>query len=191
MASLLPPVLFPPAAKAPGKILSSKYGYDPDLAFAIIGIVMFSLSSVVHSFQAYRYRVFWCFMIAIGGMTEVIGYAGRLWSHFQSWQSDPFLMQTVRLFAHLFRRRLHWSYTHTSTSMHARAVHGFSTASIHTRTPLPWNRPALLYHVSMHLSLAATILAPFCWYNQQYSLCTHCIGMTIFERRYLGREHTA
>ena len=48
-----PPTLFPPAT-VQLKIHGSKYGYQPDLAFAIIGIVTFSLSSLLHAYQVGR-----------------------------------------------------------------------------------------------------------------------------------------
>ena len=40
--------------------------------------------------------MYWTAVLVVGGITEIIGYAARLWSHYQDWQSDPFLMQTVR-----------------------------------------------------------------------------------------------
>ena len=77
--------------------LLSKYGYDPSLTFALIGLVTFSLSTLAHGWQAGRWRMLWCIVIAIGGITEMIGYAARLWSHYQDWNNNPFLMQTVTL----------------------------------------------------------------------------------------------
>ena len=77
-------------------LYASKYGYNPSLAFGIIGLVTFSISTLAHGYQAYRHRLLWCSVIALGGITEVIGYAARTWSHYQDWNNNPFLMQTVR-----------------------------------------------------------------------------------------------
>lgn len=89
--------LSPPESSIPDSLMyASRYGYNPSLAFGIIGIVAFAISSIAHTYQAYRYRMMWCSVLAIGGITEVIGYAGRTWSHYQDYDSNPFLMQTVR-----------------------------------------------------------------------------------------------
>lgn len=77
-------------------VKSSLYEYNPSLPFAIIGLTTFTLSTIAHGWQIFHYRMWWCSILVLGGVTEVIGYAGRLWSHYQDWNNAPFLMQTVR-----------------------------------------------------------------------------------------------
>ncbi|KZT61016.1 RTA1-domain-containing protein [Calocera cornea HHB12733] len=72
----------------------SPYGYVPTLYVCILYVVLFSLSTLAHSVQAARARLWWLFpTIVAGGLAEVIGWAGRLWSSKSVDNLNPFLMQ--------------------------------------------------------------------------------------------------
>lgn len=91
----------------------SPYGYTPTKAVCIIFIVLFavstckdmliihflcshSFSEVVHTAQAVKYRMWWLFpTMIIGGLTEVLGWSGRLWSSFNILSDDAFMIQYV------------------------------------------------------------------------------------------------
>ncbi|TFK73782.1 RTA1-domain-containing protein [Pluteus cervinus] len=59
----------------------SPYGYIPDTDVCILFLVLYSLSTFVHTGQAIRYRLWWLFPTVIwGGVGEILGWGGRLWS---------------------------------------------------------------------------------------------------------------
>lgn len=54
------------------------------------------LFAVVHTGQALKYRMWWLFpTIIIGGLTEILGWSGRLWSSIDIMQGDAFMIQYV------------------------------------------------------------------------------------------------
>ncbi|RDW69338.1 RTA1 like protein [Coleophoma cylindrospora] len=53
------------------------YDYNPSLAAAIIFIALFVLISAAHTYQLLRTRTFFFIPFVIGGIFEIIGYAGR------------------------------------------------------------------------------------------------------------------
>lgn len=72
----------------------SPYNYIPSESVAIIFLVLFGLSTALHTGQAVYYKMWWLFPTAIlAGGTECIGWAGRLWSSISPSYGDPFLMQ--------------------------------------------------------------------------------------------------
>ncbi|KAF7342589.1 RTA1-domain-containing protein [Mycena sanguinolenta] len=76
----------------------SQYGYTPHEYVAIIFLVVFGMSTVLHIGQATRYRMWWLFPTAcLCGIGEVIGWAGRLWSSFSPTLHKPFMIQIVSL----------------------------------------------------------------------------------------------
>jgi hypothetical protein len=72
----------------------SNYGYTPSSAWCIIYVVLFSLTALVHSAQAYRSK-YWVFFptLVLGALIEVLGWSGRYWSSQNVTLLDPFLMQ--------------------------------------------------------------------------------------------------
>lgn len=69
------------------------YGYRPSLPTALVFIVIYGISTIVHAFQAFiRPRRIWMLCFVSGGLIEVLGWCGRLWSHYQLY-GDGFLMQ--------------------------------------------------------------------------------------------------
>ncbi|KAJ7904195.1 RTA1-like protein [Mycena leptocephala] len=72
----------------------SQYGYIPHEYVAIIFIVLFGISTIVHIGQATYYRMWWLLPTAcLCGVLELVGWSGRLWSSFSPSFSNPFMMQ--------------------------------------------------------------------------------------------------
>ncbi|KIO22641.1 hypothetical protein M407DRAFT_116512 [Tulasnella calospora MUT 4182] len=66
----------------------SPYGYIPTLWICVLFVVLFSLTSAAHLGQATYYRMWWLFpTMVIGGVGEIIGWAGRTWSS-RNYSSD-------------------------------------------------------------------------------------------------------
>ncbi|GAA5950341.1 hypothetical protein JCM21900_003698 [Sporobolomyces salmonicolor] len=73
------------------------YGYDPSLAAAIVFIVAFSLITIVQTGLVARSRIWWLSVILVGGIGEIIGWAGRLWSALNVYSLNAFLVQEICL----------------------------------------------------------------------------------------------
>ncbi|TFK73783.1 RTA1-like protein [Pluteus cervinus] len=59
----------------------SPYGYVPNTDICTLFLVLYCLSTFVHTGQAVRYRMWWLLPTVIcGGTGEIIGWSGRLWS---------------------------------------------------------------------------------------------------------------
>ncbi|TFK73781.1 RTA1-domain-containing protein [Pluteus cervinus] len=73
---------------------NSPYGYIPTEAICILFLVLFSLSTVAHTGQATYYRMWWLFPSVItGGIGEILGWAGRLWSSQNVGLQTPFMIE--------------------------------------------------------------------------------------------------
>jgi hypothetical protein len=75
----------------------SEYGYQPSLGIGIAGLTLFTLSTVAHAYQMYTSRMWWLIVLVLGGITEIIGYAARIYSWSDDSNLDAFLAQTVTL----------------------------------------------------------------------------------------------
>lgn len=73
------------------------YGYIPSYAAGIAFCVVFGLSMLGHTFTSVKYKTWWQFIFAIGALGELIGWAGRTWSHNCPYQTTPFLIQICSL----------------------------------------------------------------------------------------------
>ncbi|KAJ6498214.1 RTA1 like protein-domain-containing protein [Mycena vulgaris] len=72
----------------------SEYGYIPHEYVAIIFVVLFAISTIMHVGQATYYRMWWLFPTAcLCGIGELVGWSGRLWSSFSPSFGDPYMMQ--------------------------------------------------------------------------------------------------
>jgi len=60
------------------------YGYVPNMAANIIMLVVFALSTVVHTWQVVRYRQWWLLLLPVGTMAEVGGYIPYVYIIFQN-----------------------------------------------------------------------------------------------------------
>ncbi|KAJ7247401.1 RTA1 like protein-domain-containing protein [Mycena haematopus] len=87
-----PPASLPP----PGP--PSQLGYTPHEYVAIIFLVVFGASTILHFGQAVHYRMWWLLPTAcLCGIGEIIGWAGRLWLFFSPTLHTPFMMQIISL----------------------------------------------------------------------------------------------
>ncbi|CVL00272.1 hypothetical protein FPRO06_06214 [Fusarium proliferatum] len=75
----------------------TSYGYVPSTAAGIVFCILFSLSTIIHLIQFGRSRIWWCGVFVIGGLVEIIGWAGRAWSSQCPYNSTAFLMQISTL----------------------------------------------------------------------------------------------
>ncbi|KAG9054157.1 hypothetical protein FS842_005926, partial [Serendipita sp. 407] len=70
------------------------YGYVPTLWICALFIALFSISTLLHIYQAAKYRLWWLYAtIVVGGVCEILGWSGRLWSSKEPRQLNPYLMQ--------------------------------------------------------------------------------------------------
>ncbi|KAG4263681.1 hypothetical protein FPRO04_11342 [Fusarium proliferatum] len=75
----------------------TSYGYVPSTAAGIVFCILFGLSTIIHLIQLGRSRTWWCSVFVIGGLVEIIGWAGRAWSSQCPYNSTAFLMQISTL----------------------------------------------------------------------------------------------
>ncbi|KAM0747123.1 RTA1-domain-containing protein [Meredithblackwellia eburnea MCA 4105] len=73
------------------------YGYTPSLAMAIVFIILFLISTILHAVQSFmknspRFMI----IMAVGGVSELIGWGGRIWSRYDP-AGKGFTMQLVCL----------------------------------------------------------------------------------------------
>ncbi|KAI9058096.1 RTA1-domain-containing protein [Trametes sanguinea] len=72
------------------------YGYTPTKSVCIALVVLFGITSALHAAQAIRYRLWWLLPTAVlGGLAELVGWIGRLWSSINPPAIDPYLIQVV------------------------------------------------------------------------------------------------
>ncbi|KAG8755402.1 hypothetical protein FRC12_010893 [Ceratobasidium sp. 428] len=70
------------------------FNYVPTLWICVLFIVLFSLTTITHIFQGIRLRVWYMLpTLALCGFIEILGWSGRLWGHFNTTNSGPFMMQ--------------------------------------------------------------------------------------------------
>ncbi|KAF9647189.1 RTA1-domain-containing protein [Thelephora ganbajun] len=70
------------------------FNYVPSFAAGIVFVVLFSVVTTVHLGQALRARMWWLLpTVVIGGVGEIIGWAGRLWGSKNPTSQNAFLMQ--------------------------------------------------------------------------------------------------
>ena len=88
-----------PTANTSSSISSSGslYRYQASLALDIVGLMLFVLSTVVHSYQMWIFRSWWLVVLILGRITEIIGYAARIYSWSDDININAFLAQTVTL----------------------------------------------------------------------------------------------
>ncbi|KAG8949405.1 hypothetical protein FRC04_008640 [Tulasnella sp. 424] len=77
-------------------IEDSPYGYIPTLWICVLFVVLYSLTSAAHLAQATYYRMWWLFpTMVLGGIGEIIGWAGRTWSSKNYNSDNAFYMNIV------------------------------------------------------------------------------------------------
>ncbi|PGH17945.1 hypothetical protein AJ79_00844 [Helicocarpus griseus UAMH5409] len=73
------------------------YRYEPSKAAAIIFTVVFALTTILHVFQIFRTRTWYFIPLVVGGVFEIVGYAGRVLSSEDLWALGPYIMQALLL----------------------------------------------------------------------------------------------
>ncbi|TFY57327.1 hypothetical protein EVJ58_g7087 [Rhodofomes roseus] len=72
------------------------YGYVPTEWICILFLVLFSLSTALHSVETLHTRLWWLIPTACtAGALEILGWVGRLWSSLNVDAENPYLMQIV------------------------------------------------------------------------------------------------
>jgi hypothetical protein len=69
------------------------YGYRPSFVLALLGIIIFAGSCVVHSYQVKKYRTWYFIPFAIGTALEVVGYGCRALSS----STNPVIIQVTKV----------------------------------------------------------------------------------------------
>lgn len=65
------------------------YGYTPNVAAAVVFVVMFGLTSAVHFAQLLYYRQWWMLVMLVGTLAELSGYAMYVHKLNQSHSGTP------------------------------------------------------------------------------------------------------
>ncbi|GFF24890.1 RTM1-like protein, putative [Aspergillus udagawae] len=75
------------------------YRYDPSVGAAVAFILLFIVSSCIHTYQLARTRTWFFVPFVLGGYFEWVGYIGRAVSGTQSpnWTVKPYIQQTLLL----------------------------------------------------------------------------------------------
>ncbi|KAJ7268611.1 RTA1-domain-containing protein [Mycena rebaudengoi] len=70
---------------------TAQYGYIPQESVAILFLVLFGISTILHLGQATYFRTWWLLPTAcLCGIGELAGWGGRLWSSFSPQAGDPY-----------------------------------------------------------------------------------------------------
>ncbi|KAH8827428.1 RTA1 like protein-domain-containing protein [Flagelloscypha sp. PMI_526] len=81
------------ASTEPADLLSP-YGYTPTGWICYLFLVLFGLSGAIHLGQAIWFRAYWLLPTAVlCAIGEVLGWSGRLWSHYNVMKDTPFMIQ--------------------------------------------------------------------------------------------------
>ncbi|TFK93472.1 RTA1 like protein [Polyporus arcularius HHB13444] len=71
------------------------YGYTPTRSVCIIFVILYSVSTLLHGFQAARSRAWFLLpTVVIAGIAEVVGWGARTKSSYDPFQRTPFIIQT-------------------------------------------------------------------------------------------------
>ncbi|KAL1845234.1 hypothetical protein VTK73DRAFT_830 [Phialemonium thermophilum] len=71
------------------------YRYAPSLPAAIVAAGVFSVLTAVHTWRLLRSRAIYFTAFTVGGVFQVVGYCGRIWSHFDSTAIGGFVVQAI------------------------------------------------------------------------------------------------
>ncbi|KAF5631757.1 rta1 domain protein [Fusarium sp. NRRL 52700] len=75
------------------------YNYNPNMVAAVIFIVVFGLSALLHTYQLIRYRAWYFIPFLIGCLFESVGYVGRALSAQEApdFTKNPYIIQSLLL----------------------------------------------------------------------------------------------
>ncbi|WAO87612.1 Hypothetical protein NCS54_00492800 [Fusarium falciforme] len=71
------------------------YRYTPSLPAAIHSVIVFAILTVVHTVRLRQARANYFIPFTIGGLFQTIGYAGRIWGHYDEEALGGFVTQAV------------------------------------------------------------------------------------------------
>lgn len=71
------------------------YRYYPSQVAALIFVVLFALTTILHIFQLIKRRTWYFIPLVVGGLFETIGFVGRVLSKDDIWALGPFIMQSL------------------------------------------------------------------------------------------------
>ncbi|GMK58382.1 hypothetical protein CspeluHIS016_0504140 [Cutaneotrichosporon spelunceum] len=98
LARQIDPSVVATPTERPTALTSSPYGYVPALPNVIAYLVVFSLLTGVHLGLGIRYKYYSALVTMVpGGVLEIIGWSGRLWSNLNPLNWNPFIMQITTL----------------------------------------------------------------------------------------------
>ncbi|RMJ17630.1 hypothetical protein CDV36_002664 [Fusarium kuroshium] len=80
----------------PGAAFDFKlYRYTPSLPAAIVSVAVFAVLTVLHTWRLLRAQAFYFSAFTIGGVSQTIGYCGRIWSHYDKLSIGGFVIQAI------------------------------------------------------------------------------------------------
>ncbi|KAK8118757.1 RTA1 domain-containing protein [Apiospora kogelbergensis] len=71
------------------------YRYTPSLPAAVVFAVFFAVLAALHTWRLLRHRAYYFTTFTVGGYFQLIGYCGRIWSHFDPLSIGGFVMQAI------------------------------------------------------------------------------------------------
>ncbi|KZL78484.1 RTA1 domain-containing protein [Colletotrichum tofieldiae] len=101
--------------------------YVPNLVAAIIFEVLFVLATLFHAWKIARTKTWFCIVFCIGGLLEIIGYAGRAIAREKTGEIGPYIMQSVTI---LVAPALFAASVYMTLGRIIRSVHGESLSVI-------------------------------------------------------------
>ncbi|KAF4775715.1 RTM1 [Colletotrichum scovillei] len=101
--------------------------YVPSLIAAIIFEVLFVLATLFHAYKIARTKTWFCIVFVIGGILEIIGYAGRAIARDRTGQVGPYVMQSLTI---LIAPALFAASVYMTLGRIIRSVHGESLSVI-------------------------------------------------------------
>ncbi|EGU75205.1 hypothetical protein FOPG_12741 [Fusarium oxysporum f. sp. conglutinans race 2 54008] len=78
----------------------SFYRYEPSTAAAVIFVVLFSITTIVHVYQLIKTKTWYMLAFCLGGISEIAGYIGRAINSTEDpgcWTLGPYVVQSVLL----------------------------------------------------------------------------------------------
>ncbi|KAH8749728.1 RTA1 like protein-domain-containing protein [Diaporthe sp. PMI_573] len=78
---------------------SAYYNYEPSTTAAVIFIVLFAMTTIIHLWQMVRTKTLFLIPFLIGGFFELVGYIARMMSAKESpnFERGPFIIQSLLL----------------------------------------------------------------------------------------------
>ncbi|CAI6064525.1 unnamed protein product [Clonostachys chloroleuca] len=71
------------------------YRYNPSLPAAVTAVIVFTILTVLHVWRLYKARAKYFIAFTLGGAFQSVGYAGRIWNHYDESSIGGFVMQAI------------------------------------------------------------------------------------------------